>query len=62
MAFWCLFDFIIREIGSTIIVLGHSPLEVTSKKLGEEKAQFNCFDKSYIRGFSNTWYQVYSKI
>ena len=48
MASWCLFDSTTREVGSTNIVLRHSPLEATGKRLDEEKAPFNCFDGSCI--------------
>ena len=37
-AFWCLFDFTIKEVDSTNITLEHSLLKATSKKFGEEKA------------------------
>ena len=50
-----------REVGSTNITLGYLSLEATGKRLGEEEAQFNCFDKSYIRGFSNAQHQGYGK-
>ena len=53
---WCLFDSTTREVGYTNVALGYSPLEATDKKLGEEKAQFNCFDGFYIQGFGNTWH------
>ena len=56
MAPWYLFNFIIKEIYSINITLGYLPLEVTGKKLVEEKGQFNYFDKSYIQGFGNTRY------
>ena len=58
---WCLFDSTIREVGSTDIALGHLPLKATGKKLGEEEAQFDCFDGSCIWGFGNAWYQGYGK-
>ena len=58
---WCLFDSTTREIGSTNVVLAHLPLEAIGKELDEEEAQFSCFDGSYIRGFSNAWYQSYGK-
>ena len=61
MAFWCLFDSIIKEVGSTNIALGYSPLEATGKELDEEKAQFDCFDGSCIWGFGNTRHQGYGK-
>ena len=48
MAPWYLFDSIMREDGSTNVALRHLLLKVTGKKLGEKKAQFNCFDESYI--------------
>ena len=38
MASWCLFDSTIKEVGSTNVALGHSPLEAIGKKLGEERA------------------------
>ena len=61
-AFWCLFNFTIREVDSTNIALGHSPSKATSKKLDEEKVQFDCFNRSYIQGFNNIWHQSYGKI
>ena len=57
----CLFDSTTREDGSINIVLGHSPLEAIGKGLGEEEAQFDCFDGSYIQGFGNAWHQDYGK-
>ena len=56
-----MFDSITREVGSINIALGHLPLEATGKGLGEEEAQFNCFDGSYIWGFSNIQHQGYGK-
>ena len=53
MAFLYLFNSIIREVGSINITLGHLLFEVTSEKLGEKEAQFNCFDGSCIWGFGN---------
>ena len=50
-----------REVGSTDVALGHSPLEATGEGLGEEEAQFDCFDGSCIRGFGNAWHQGYGK-
>ena len=50
---WCLFDSITREVNSTNIALRHLLLEKTSKKLDKKEAQFNCFDKFHIQGFSN---------
>ena len=61
MAPWYLFNSIIREVNKTDIVLGHLLLEVIGKRLGEEKAQFDCFDKFYIRDFGNIWHQGYNK-
>ena len=55
-AAWYLFDFTTREVGSTNVILKYSPLEATSKKLDEIKAQFDYFDGSYIWGFSNARY------
>ena len=60
-AFWCLFDSITREASSTNVALRLLLLEATSKRLGEEEVQFNCFDESYIHGFGNTWHQGYCK-
>ena len=37
-----------REVASTNVVLGHLLLEITGKEFGKEKAQIDCFDKSYI--------------
>ena len=53
MALWYLFDSTIREVGSTNIALGYLPSEVTGKRLDKKEAQFDCFDKSCIRGFGN---------
>ena len=58
---WCLFYSTSREICSTNIALGHSPLEETGKKHDEEEAQFDCFDGSCIRGFGNARHQGYGK-
>ena len=58
---WCLFDSITREVGSTNVALGHSPSEATGERLGEEEAQFDCFDGSCIRGFGNARHQGYGK-
>ena len=52
-ASWCLFDFTTKEVGSTNVALKHLSLEVIGKKLGKKEAQFNCFNGSYIRSFSN---------
>ena len=61
MAPWYLFDSTIKEVGSTDIALGHLQLEITGKKLGKEKAQFDCFDRSYIWGLGNARHQGYGK-
>ena len=58
---WCLFDSTTREVGSTDVALGHSPLEATGEGLGEEEAQFNCFDGFCIRGFGDARHQGYGK-
>ena len=60
-ALWYLFDSTTREVGSTNVDLGHSLLEATGKRLDEEEAQFDCFDRSCIRGFGNVWHQGYGK-
>ena len=56
-----LFDSTTREVDNTNVTLGHSPLEATGKELGKEEVQFNCFDRSCIRGFGNAWHQGYGK-
>ena len=61
MAFSYLFDYTTRENNSIDIALGYLPLKKTSKKLDEEKAQFDCFNGSCIKGFSITQYQGYGK-
>ena len=61
MTFQCLFNSTIKEGDSTDIALGHSLIEITSKKLGKKEAQFNYFDRSYIWGFGNVWHQDYGK-
>ena len=58
---WYLFDSITRDVSSTNIALGHSPLKATGKRLGKEEAQFNCFDGSCIRGFGDAQHQGYDK-
>ena len=45
-----------REIGSSDVALGHSPLEATGKRFGEEKALFNYVDRSWIQDIGNTWH------
>ena len=42
----CQVDSTMREVNSINIALGHLSLKITSKKLGEEKALFDYFDKS----------------
>ena len=61
MAFWYLFDFIIKEVNNLIIALKYLLLEAIGKKFNKEKTQFNCFDESYIWSFGNIWHQDYSK-
>ena len=58
---WYLFDSTMREVGSTNVALGYSPLEATDEGLGEEEAQFDCFDKSCIRGFGDARHYDYGK-
>ena len=55
-AFWYLFDFTIRKVGNTDIVLRHSLLKANNKRRGEKEAQFNCFDGSCIWDFGNARY------
>ena len=50
-----------RKVDSINIALGHSLLEAIGKRLGEEETQFDCFDKSCIRGFGNARHQGYGK-
>ena len=50
-----------REVGSTNIALGYSPLEATGKGLSKEETQFDCFNGSCIWGFGNARHQNYSK-
>ena len=42
-----------KEVGSTNVVLGHSPSRATGKGLNEEEALLDCFDGSWIRDFGN---------
>ena len=56
MAFWCLFDFTIREISSTNITLKYSILEVTGKKQNDKEVQFDYFNELCIQGFDNAQY------
>ena len=51
-----------REVGSTNIALGYSPLNITGKRLDKEKAYFDYFNQSYIRSFGNAWHQDNGKI
>ena len=60
-ASWYLFDFTRRKVGSTNIVLRYLSLEAISKRLDEEEAQFDCFDRSCIQGFGNARHQDYYK-
>ena len=46
MAFWYLFDFIIKEVSSINIVLRYLLLKIISKGLDKKKALFNYFNKS----------------
>ena len=57
-----LFDFITRVVDSTNVALKHLPLKGTSKKLSEEDAIYNCFDRFWIQDFGNAWLQSYGKI
>ena len=50
-----------RKVDSINIALRHLLLDATGKKLGEEEAQFDCLNKSYICGFGNTRHQDYGK-
>ena len=45
--------FTTREVGSTNVPLGHSPSGTTSKKLNEEEALLDCFNRSWIQDFGN---------
>ena len=38
---WYLFDSTTRKVGSTNVALGHLPLGVTDKRLGEKEALFD---------------------
>ena len=58
---WCLFNSTTKKVSNINITLRHSLLEVTGKRLGEKKVQFNCFDRFYIRGFDNIQHQDYNK-
>ena len=42
MAPWCLFDSSTRKVGYIDIVLGHSLLEATSKRLNKKEALLIC--------------------
>ena len=48
-------------MSSTNVVLGYLSLKAISKKLDKKKAQFDCFDRSYIRDFDNVRHQGYGK-
>ena len=37
-----------RKVNSTNITLRYLSLKVISKRLDKKKAQFDCFDRSYI--------------
>ena len=50
-----------KEVGSINVALKHLLSEATSKRHGEEKAQFDCFDKSYIWDFGNMQHEDYGK-
>ena len=51
-----LFDFTIKKVGNINVTLGYLLLEVINKKLDKEEAQFDYFNKFYIRDFGNIWY------
>ena len=61
IAFWYLFNFIIKEVSNTNITLGHLLLKATSERLGEKKAHVNFFDRSCIWGIVNAQYPGYGK-
>ena len=42
-----------REVRSTNVTLGHSPLGATGKGLNEEEALLDCFDGSWIQDLGN---------
>ena len=50
-----------REINSTNIALKYLLLEAIGKRLGEEEAQFDCFNRSYIQSFGNAQHWGYGK-
>ena len=58
---WYLFDSTTKKVGSTNVTLEYSPSEATGKRLGEEEAQFDCFDRYCIRSFGNARHQSYSE-
>ena len=46
MALWCLFNFNIKEINNSNIILIYLLLEITIKSLNREEILFNYFNKS----------------
>ena len=51
---WYQFDSSIREAGCIDVALGHLLLKTTSEGLSKEEVLFDCWDRSWIRGFGNT--------
>ena len=51
-----MFDSTIKKVNSTNTTLKHLLLEVTSKRLGEEKVLFNCLNRFEIQDFGNIWH------
>ena len=54
MVFWYLFDFITKKVNNINIILKYLSLKAISEKINQEKALFNCFNKSKIWNFGNT--------
>ena len=55
MAPWCLFDSFIREANCINVALKHSASEATCEELNKEEALLDCWDGSWIQGFSNAY-------
>ena len=48
-----MFNWTIKKVNNTNIILGYLPLEVIGKKLDEKKTLFDYFDKFLIQNLSN---------
>ena len=55
MSLLCLFDSFMKEASWIDIVLEHLPSEITNKRPSKVEVLFNCWDRTWIEGFSNSY-------